>query len=464
MLRALVHPFALLDMTPILRFCAAGLLLLVLGATPVVAQQPDTTAPPAEQGPGEGKGVATLTDWPVSLPQLLREMGRDAPYLLPRIDSLALEYRYASTDSTSQWSFVLGWKPSRRVLYEGEVLPREKGPSDVRMINVELRADVLVDGEPVSEMIVAVDSMRLRPLPSIYSFEVTVGHDRVFLEATAEEARRALAQGVTLDSLVVERMGFASPNTSTSERRRPDVRERRPDPRPYPRVYEPTTRIFIGWRVGPRPYYVEKNDGKRVVQPRGDTMGRGTTEEADDTRTRTARRGETKSGDSEGEKRDGRSTRADDDDDEEDDTSLRGPALGAAAAVGLVAVAGGTVGLYGRGDTPLGLAAGYTHPSGGIQLHAAVNGAVFEDDPGQKLTLKVLGFYDVFASRVQPAVGLGVQIDPTREGDVVPAASLGLAGNLGRVVLFGGIDVVQGTPELGLAYNFRSGRRDNAGE
>jgi hypothetical protein len=126
--------------------------------------------------------------------------------------------------------------------------------------------------------------------------------------------------------------------------------------------------------------------------------------------------------------------------------------------VGLVAVAGGTVGLYGRGDTPIGLAAGYTRPGGGVQMHAAVNGAVIEGDPGQKLTVKAFGFYDVFSSRVQPAAGLGVQVDPSREGDVEPSVSLGLAANFGRVVLFGGVDVVQETPEVGLAYNFRYGR------
>jgi len=440
-------------MMSFVRFLAVGLVVLALGAGPVAAQQSDTAA--TQQSMGQGTGVATLTNWPPSLPDLLRDMGRNAPYLLPRIDSLALEYRYASNDSTSQWSFVLGWAPNHRVLYEGEVLPREEGPSDVRMVNVELRADVRVGGEKVGDMIVAVDSMGLRPLPSIYSFEVTVGHDRVFLDASSDEARRALAQGVTLDNLVVERMGFTASGVSTSERgRSPDVRERRPAPPRRPSIYQSRTRIFIGWRLAPRPYYVGETDGKRTVEPRGDAMGRGTG--TGETETRTARRGDAGEGRGSNE----RDTREKSDDEEEEDdddeeTSLRGPALGAAAAIGLVAVAGGTVGLYGRGDTPIGLAAGYTHPRGGFQLHAAVNGAVIEGEPGQKLTLKALGFYDVFSSRVQPAVGLGVQIDPQREEDVVPSASFGLAGNFGRVVLFGGVDVMQATPEFGVAYNFR---------
>jgi hypothetical protein len=356
---------------------------------------------------------------------------------------------------------VLGWQPDHRVLYEGDILPYEDGPSDVRMVNVELRADVQAGGESIGDMIIAVDSMALRPLPSIYSFEVTVSHDRVFLDASAEEARRALVQGVTLDSLVVERMGFASPSASTSERRRrPDAQERRPAPSPRPSVYEPTTRIFIGWRVAPRPYYVDEKDGKRTVRPRGETAGRSATD--DDTR-RTARRGEADADESGDDETRTRGT-SDDDEDDEDEPSLRGPALGAAAAIGLVAYAGGTVGLYGRGDTPIGLAAGYTQPSGGLQLHAAVNGAVIEGESGQKLTVKALGFYDVFSARVQPAVGLGVQIDPQREGDVAPSASLGLAGNFGHFVLVGAFDVVQGTPEVGLAYNFRYGRSKNASD
>jgi len=308
--------------------------------------------------------------------------------------------------------------------------------------------------------------MTLAPFPNIYSFEVTVGHGRVLLDAPADTARKALLNGATLDSLVVERMGFIAEEPSTSGRRRqPDARERRADPPRGPSVYTSRTRLFIGWRLAPRPYYVGERNGNRTVEPRRGTVGRGA--EADrEAGTRRASRGE-----SEG-RSDGATARGDrrsssndeDDDDEDDDTSLQGPALGAAAAVGLLAVAGGTVGLYGRGDTPIGLAAGYTQPGAGVQLHAAVNSAVLEDDPGQKLTIKGIGFYDVFGSRLQPAAGLGVQIDPSRSDDVVPSASLGLAGNFGRVVLFGGVDVVHATPEIGLTYNFRYGRGNADGQ
>ena len=148
----------------------------------------------------------------------------------------------------------------------------------------------------------------------------------------------------------------------------------------------------------------------------------------------------------------------DEDDDDDEEASLRAPALMAVAAVGLVAYAGGTVGLYGHGETPIGLAAGYTHPHGGVQLHAAVNGAVLEGDTGQKLTLKALGFYDAFSSRIQPALGVGVQVDPSSDAGAAPSVSAGVAGNFRRIVVFGGFDVIQQTPEIGLSYNFRYGR------
>jgi hypothetical protein len=54
-------------------------------------------------------------------------------------------------------------------------------------------------------------------------------------------------------------------------------------------------------------------------------------------------------------------------------------------------------------------------------------------------------------------VGLGAHIDPQAGRNWDPIVSAGLVGNLGRVVLYGGVDLVQGTPEIGVAYNFRYG-------
>ena len=427
-------------------------------------------AQPSPDGVRNGQGTVALEAWPRSLPALLDEMGTDAPYLLPRIDSLALDYRYAVTDTTSRWSFVLSWRPAERVLYEGEVLPRRDAPRAIRMTNVELRADVRVDGAKEAEMIIGVDSLSLRALPDRFAFNVSVAHDRVFLDTSPTEARRLLRRGIVLDRLVVERMGFAAAGTQRSgtSEHRPGAHERRDAPAPS--IYAPRTRILVGWRIGPRPYYVGDADGdgdRRTRRPRGTMVGESQT--ADAGRDREADpeedrgRGTADEADgSEGSTAEGRAAgtpRSDneDTDDEEDDTSLQTPALAAAAAVGLFAFAGGTVGLYGRGDTPLGLASGYTHPNGGVQVQAAVNSAVLDDGPDQQLSVRALGFYDLFGARVQPALGLGVMVDPGAGRDVEPAVSGGLVGNLGRIVLYGGIDVTRGTPEVGLSYNFRYG-------
>ena len=420
--------------------------------------------------PVQRAGTVTLESWPRSLPALLDEMGQNAPYLLPRIDSLALDYRYVTTDTTSRWSFVLNWRPAERVLYEGEIVPLRSGPNGIRMTNVELRADVRVDGEKRAEMIIGVDSMALRALPDRFAFNVTVPHDRVFLDTSPGEARRLLRQGITLDRLVVERMGFAAAGAARRGEpdRGPDARRRGDEPSRPPSIYRPRTSIFIGWRVGPRPYYVGDGDAegdRKSRRPRGNTIGRTTTADADrgrdadrgSGRERGAEEGDGKkeSGEGEGRSGIGRVLSGDDDDEDDENTDLQMPALAAAAAVGLFAFAGGTVGLYGRGDTPIGLASGYTHPKGGLQLQASVNQAVLEDDPDQKLSVQALGFYDIFGSRVQPAVGLGVRIDPDRGRNWEPTVSGGLVGNLGRFVLYGGVDVVHLAPEVGFAYNIR---------
>jgi len=448
----------------------------------------------------EGRGTVQLVDWPdVPLEQLLDEMGRRAPRLLPEIDRLTLDYGYVAGQATSDWSFEIAWRPGNSLLESGRVKPWREAPPDVRMVSVELLADVVVRGDPVAQMIVAVDSMRLRAAPNSYTFDVTVGHDRVFLNTDSDEAREFLKSGATLDNVVVERMGFAAfGRTETGDARTPRESPRR-DPGPETSIYEPRTAILIGWRIGPNPYYVgpRRTDGAREdARRRPDVQGRDATGTADTRPNRgdavdreeaargqgdagrdesgrrtggregdesTADRGdrEGRSGDKTA-KRGGSGKPSDDDDDDDDEPNLAVPALGAAAAVGLAAYAGGTVGVVGTGDSPIGLAAGYTHPSGGVQLQASVNTAVIAQEESQKLTVKALGFYDVLASRVQPAIGLGVQVDTGGGDDIEPAVSAGLVGNLGRFVLYGGYDVAQNVPEVGIAYNFRYQSTDPA--
>jgi len=441
-----------------------------------------SVGPARAQAPAPNVQVATLTDWPEpSLSGLLRDMGPRAPRLLPEIDSLALEYRYTVDSTATRWQLGLSWRPGTRVLTEGNVLRLREGPGDIRMVSVEVLADVIVAGQKQAEMIVAVDSMALGPQPQQYRFDVRVGYDRVFLDTPPAAARRYLRQGVTLANLRIERMGFnAFGAPAQGQRRDPNVQERRPAPRTAPSTYRSRVRVAVGWRLGPDPYYVYRGSNgqemRRTERPRED-LGR--TPTRGEARDRGADRGEpaedtgsgeettrgTDRGDGGAEKggdasdRSGRSANGDDEDDEdEDDDDLLVPALAAAAGVGLAAYAGGTVGLFGTGDAPLGLTAGYTHPRGGVQLQTAINSAVIEDDGREELTLKALGFYDVFRSRVQPALGLGAQIEAASDTEADPIVSVGLVGNLGRVVLYGGYDVVNQAPEAGIAYNFRHDR------
>lgn len=436
-------------------FSVVLLFALVVPGRIGVAQEADTTTESqtlTRDGPAastRGDGTVALTEWPASLGRLLSEMGKNAPYLLPKVDSLALDYRYAATDSTSQWSFVLGWQPGDRVLYEGDVLSRQSAPANLQMVNVELRVQVRAEGTEGAEMIVAVDSMRLSPYPSIYSFEVTVPHNRVFLNTSAGEARRMFATGVTLDRLVVERMGFVvNRSNSTSEASsRPDRRFRSPS---RSRLHGPQAQISVGWGVSSGSGSAEETEGS--VRPRTGTVGRavaardGQTWPPDDSHSNE----EAQSGSEQRSRK-----TSDDEDDENENPTLRLPALAAIATVGFMAYAGGTIGMYGTGHTPIGVSAGYRNPEGGMQLQAAVNGSVISGETAQKLTVKGLGFYDLFSTRLQPSLGLGFQIDPTAPGNFRSSLSFGFATDIERLLVLGGFDVVQRTPELAIVYKFR---------
>jgi len=144
-------------------------------------------------------------------------------------------------------------------------------------------------------------------------------------------------------------------------------------------------------------------------------------------------------------------------DDDEDDDNLAPAALGAAAVVAGIAYFGGTVGVYGTGETPIGLAAGVTKKRWGLQLQAAINSEVIDQQGTQRLNAKLMGFYDVLGgSPVQPAVGAGVQFQAVEDKTTVdPALSFGAVVNTGRIVIFGGYDVGRETPEFGVTYNFR---------
>lgn len=475
------------------------------------------------------RGTALLADWPRSLPDLLNRMGRRAPALLPKLDTLTIDYAYTTGQDMVEMQFGIQWQPGQTVLYEGNVIPRSESPPDVRMTSFEILLDAVKGGQKVAETLIAVDSMALPPSPGYYEFEVRVPYEQVFLDVEASDAELYLRDGVDLERPLIERIGFRPFRNGVpvgvvgQMERESDASERAPEGPPQrdspPVVYSSRTRVLIGWRIGPDPYYVgpvgrpvppRSDRDRRVVerpetasgdddrQRREETAGREATPGRETTAARrgddgdsesSARTGrgsggeESASGDrtsgdrtsgegsggAESDSRTGRSGTSgsegkidgeegkDKRDDDEDDDTLAPAALGAAAVVAGIAYFGGTVGVYGTGETPIGLAAGVTKKRWGLQLQAAINPEVIEQEDTQRLNAKVMGFYDVLGgSPVQPAVGAGVQFQAVGDKTTVdPALSFGAVVNTGRIVIFGGYDVARETPEFGVTYNFR---------
>jgi hypothetical protein len=473
------------------------------------------------------RGTTVLADWPRSLPNLLDRMGRRAPALLPKLDTLTIDYAYTTGRDIVDMRFGILWQPGETVLFEGNVIPRSEAPPDIRMTSFEILLDVVKGGQKVAETVIAVDSMALPPSPGYYEFDVSVPYEQVFLDAEASDAELFMREGVEFERPLIERIGFRPfrngvpvgvVSETNGQMERNEEAERAPDrPRraPAPTVYSPRTRILIGWRIGPDPYYVgpvgrpvpSRSDEDRRVVERPDrssgeagrtgrettagreaTTGRGAVadrrgnnggDDADGDGGRTGRGNESdagnenasgeRSGETASSGRTGRSGTSgssdkgdeekgsDKRDDDEDDDNLAPAALGAAAVVAGIAYVGGTVGVYGTAEAPIGLAAGVTKKRWGLQLQAAINPEVIEQEGTQRLNAKVMGFYDVIGgSPVQPALGAGVQFQAIGDETTAHSSfSIGAVVNTGRIVIFGGYDLPRNTPEFGFTYNFR---------
>jgi len=89
------------------------------------------------------------------------------------------------------------------------------------------------------------------------------------------------------------------------------------------------------------------------------------------------------------------------------------------------------VAVYGTGDSPLGLGAGYTRRTGGLHLQAAVSEAVLWNDARQELTVKAPGVYDLLDSHVERVLGRGIHVD----GTATPSFSFRLVESTSRVIL-----------------------------
>ncbi|WP_457654172.1 hypothetical protein [Rhodocaloribacter sp.] len=408
------------------------------------------------------QGTLHLTDWPRALLDEGRPLEPFADLeVLPFLDTLALEYTYVIDAGRPAMTFTLWWVPGDEAILDGRRVPADHLPADVRLTALDLRAGVYAGGRRVTELIVSVDSFALEPAPFVYRFDgLDLDWPTLFADVPADSARRLFETGFELRDPEVLRIAFAEYEPPERE---PLVAAPAPS---RTTVYVPDRRVWIVIRGG--------RDYPRVAtgpyRPRRGDVGRDLADDARRPRSRPrddedheADAGATKEDQAKREgKRGGlldglgkKKTKKKDDDD--DDEQLLPAALAGAAAVGVIAVAGGTVGLFGHERAPIGLASGFARERWGGLLQVAVNEAVLgaSDEP-ERLVGNLFFFFDAFRAPVQPGLGLGVWAE--EDGDAVdlsPSFSLGAVVRAGPVLLQGGYDLAGGGAQFGLAVTFR---------
>ena len=413
--------------------------------------------------------VLQISDWPLSA---YEKAATDSLFqsseIVPLIDVLTVAYEYGVTDDQPAFDYTLSWEPGSSVYLDGEKRAFDDLAGQVLIESIELQAEVVVNGSPVTLLSLAHDSLMSGVAPGYVSVQLGgLSWDTFFADTDEATARSYFEQGFELANARISEISFVYfENEPAIAEDDPTVRRK---PRPSRRtIYRPGISIWVDFPFyGRRPPPRVADRGTRTTSPRGDGASRedgssGSTRRNTDLRD-TGRSAENDDGedDSEGGILSGKKKKKDDDD-EEDEGDLFPAAIAAVAAVAAVAVIGGTVGYYGNTENaPVGLMTGYVHPSGGILLQAAVNQAVLErskTDP-EYLVGRIAGFYDFFNSPVQPMLGAGVLVSQqSNEVEYEPSISLGLAGNFGTFVLLGGYDVLAGGVDFGIAYNFRARR------
>ena len=421
---------------------------VLLGATACFAQP----TPPR-------KGVLHLTDWPRALLDEGRTLEPFADLdLLPFLDTLALEYTYDIDAGRPAMTFTLWWIPGDEAILDGRRVPADRLPADVRLTALDLRAGVYVGGRRVTELIVSVDSFALEPAPFVYRFDgLDLDWPTLFADVPADSARRLFETGFELRDPEVLRIAFAEYEPPERE---PLVAAPAPS---RTTVYVPDRRVWIVIRGGRGYPYIAT--GPR--RPRRGDIGRDLADDArrprdkprDDERGRekdeAPKDADAQRDGKRGGLLDGLGKKKKDDDD--DDEQLLPAALAGAAAVGLVAVAGGTVGLFGHERAPIGLASGFARERWGGLLQVAVNEAVLgaSDEP-ERLVGDLFFFFDAFRAPVMPGLGLGVWAEEHGDDvDLSPSFSLGAVARAGPVLLQGGYDLIEGGAQFGLAVTFR---------
>ena len=395
-------------------------------------------------------GVMELREWP-DVSQIA-DWGEAGSGWLTQFERLSVEYAYALHDDTVDWTFDLAWSAGVHV-YTGQEVQSARRVSDKgRLAELHVWVEAHTDAAPggVASGPIVFEEMEVGPRPDqVELLWEAVPLDDMFEGLNAEEAREVLESEPEFRIVEVEHV-YMHPSEerealSPRAQRPPEIEPRPPETR-RPRGPRTSVGIHIGatriFRPGARPI--------GSSSPSADS-------DSGDSSTRDGRRAEASSDDDDSESSSRRPSRSRSSDDDDDDApSLAPAALAAGAAVAVLAVAGGSVGISGSADAPIGLTSGYTRSAGGVWLQGHINSAVLTGEGQQRINVQLRGFVDVGWNALQPSIGIGVQAQQD-DGTIVsrPVVAPGFVWNAQPVSFFAGHDLVNNTPQWGVVYRFK---------
>ncbi len=440
-------------------------------------------------------GATYVVDWPENRPSA--KPGVPAPpldyteyNLLPFVDTLAVHYRFSDSLGLPSMHFAIEWTAGEAGILHGRKVSTDQMPERVVIESIDLLIPVIARGGVVAELFLPLDTLGLGPVPSVTFVDISNARwDSVFVDTGAEDTRALFATGFRLGTPRILRVVFAVEETEP-ERYRADDRRYPPTAPPERTVCIPDIDIWISWRDGRRRWAPPPGAIGKATRDRRDEIGR--TGLVDRTRVdrgydrppreatsegepeaggdeRTSGENDTEKDDKASSGRDRRTGRSGDggigdfikpknDDDDDDEDRLYPAALAGVAAVGGIAIFGGTVGYFGTYKAPIGLMSGYVQPDGGFLLQVAINRQVFGRASGpENLVAGVTAFYDAFRSPIQPAIGLGARFTEEGTEDVrhEPSVSVGLVGNFGPWLVLAAYDFTVTDFRFGVAFNLR---------
>ncbi|MBN4056344.1 hypothetical protein JYT20_01350 [Rhodothermus sp. AH-315-K08] len=398
--------------------------------------------------------------------------------VLAFMDTLALSWEARVEDERPIIDFSLSWVAGRGGILDGRIVTAM--PDSIRLSLIDLHARVLVGGDYVGDLVLAIDSLWLPEGEFYYDFSTDSADWKTLFDGMdADQVREAFSTGFHMDKLEILRVRFDEPEVIQQVEREVMVVRRPPRRRA---IFVPDVNIWIGWNIGRDPYRGAPRTRSGNRRPRGRTIGR-VEPSGDDGRDRGDRgdRTTTTEGSRDSRPSEGRATSDDpkatesgetrrsgrsgkipsilkgDGDDDDDDRDFLGPAVGAAAVIGALAYFGGTIGYFGYADiAPIGLEAGRVGTNGGILVHAAINSDVFMAGDDEQMVFGISGIFPSVFAGVRPMVGVDVWF--REDGDsfsTKPTVTVGGLYRIGRVSLHAGADLAQGRTQMGIAVNFR---------